>query len=817
MRQTRATVRLAAFAALLAGACGPRGGTPDAGDGDVPDGPPCDLTIGPADRISLDGTWAAAVRTRVPGGDWTLYEPLGDVTVPGWYFPFPRFPTSDRDVQLTYRRRVEWPARWGCVPAAESGLRALVELDSADYAASVRLDRRVLGTHTGYLGRFAVELPWGASGDVVVDLDDLVRDVDRRGGMEAFPHVSLQGADTGGWGVNPVGLPGGVRLRLVRRTYLRAAYAAVVSRDGDRATVRLGLATESFAPSGRLAAEVAVVDPSGGVIAEHTAPVVPDDRGEAFAEVEVESLAPPAPGTVGAYEARITLTSDGEIADERTVPVADRIVSLGERSLVVDGVERFARGAAIHHTYRFAPFEDGYVEGTYVAADADLERAYRDVVGQARAAGVEWLRLGHIVPDPLFFRVAREEGVFVAQDLPLHWNTDFDALPPDEIARQARELVWRVAAEPAVALVSLHNEAEFLEDDAGEIETCQQLIDDLHDVARAVAPHLVAVGCSGCRATARFPPDDAYPVADAISDAHAYYGSWWSPSHGWASIPSRVAGLVDGATRPVLWSEMGNGWTRHYVYLAALESDLEPASPPELAALRRSLEPWLVAPDGRQLDLAQFYALAYCYEELGTPLAELEACVAATLAERTDADHIAWARAYFLGDRLAVEGDPADPVTAGVLVAAHWLAAQIFASRWQWAAGAGFLGTFAWERPENAYPAAPNGAGDLEIPTAALVRSQTIAAAANAPVAASVSRAGDGAEIRVVNDGAAATFDLELSTGGGEPWRTSLAVPARGGGAAAVPASALVGAGGRVVSVRVARGGELVAEAAFVP
>jgi hypothetical protein len=132
--------------------------------------------------VDLTGTWQAQVRLRRPGGDWGEATALGDVWVPGWYFPFPRFPTEDLDAEVVYERALTWPADWPCEPS--EGWRALVEFDSADYRAVVRLDDAALGEHVGYLERFAVPLPWQASGTLAVSLGDGVRDVESRDGVE---------------------------------------------------------------------------------------------------------------------------------------------------------------------------------------------------------------------------------------------------------------------------------------------------------------------------------------------------------------------------------------------------------------------------------------------------------------------------------------------------------------------------------------------------------------------------------------------------------------------------------------------------------
>lgn len=791
--------------ALVAWGCGQ--GAADAGPPDAADGRPVSGCAEAIRTVDLSGTWRARVRLRRPASDWGDETALGDVWVPGWYFPFPRFPTEDLDAELVYERPLAWPAAWTCDPT--EGWRALVEFDSADHRAVVRLDDAPLGEHVGYLERFAVPLPWLASGTLAVSLTDGVRDVDARGGIERYPHTTLQGVDTGGWGVNPVGLPGEVRLRLVRGAYLRAVYAAVVDQDEGETRLRVGMAVEAFAEA-PLRARIRVVEPDGGEWAQHEAPLALED-GEAFVEVGVPAL--PRAG-VGApppeHRVEVMLLVGDAVADARDAPLVNRQVALVGASLQVNGQDHFARGAAPHHLYRaLAVGTADDTPGTYVALDDDLEAAYADRLREATQAGATWIRGGQFLPDAAFLRAARRLGLLVYQDFPLTWHTDLDALPPAEIQRQLRGFLWRVAAEPAVALVATHNETEFEETDADALARVQTLLRDLQARVARTTPHLLTVACSGCRSTARFPPAPEYPIDEPISDAHGYPGSWWQPHVGYRALGAAVERLAEGP-QPVFWSEMGNGWSLHFGYLVAVDDDLEPSAP-ELAAVRRQIEAWLRGPDDRPLTLRQFYAVVRCSQTLGR--ADLAVCAAEPI-EGGDAALIAWARDYYFADRWRVEGAPADPLVAGALISAHWLAAQIFESRWQWAQGAGLLGVIAWERPENAFPFR-SAAG--RVPAAALDRARDILAAANAPVAASMAVVGDGLEVRLVNDGAAASVDLRLWAGDAEVWTGTHDLPARGGDTlriAPAPGGAL---DGRVLRLEVSVAGALVSEARLQP
>ena len=765
---------------------------------------------------SLDGPWSASARKRTPGADWSEPTDLGEVSVPGWFFPFPRFPSAGEEVELTLSRQVEWPSEWDCAGHADD-YRSIVELDSADYRSRVRFSGTELAVHDGYLGRFGVQLPPAVSGELEVVLTDAVYDADAQGGIEAFPHKTLQGVDTGGWGVNPVGLPGDVRLRLVRGVYLRNAYAAAMSRNGDVTRVRIGVDTETvingFSALGAVRVRIANAD--GKELVDESEPVVLDDRGETFFDLDVPGLPDVSIGEHGEASVEVRLECGEALCDARTVPLINRRVALESTSLQINGVDHFARGAGIHHNYRFMPFDDGeYAQGTWVSLDDGLEKRYSDRLDETVSAGAQWLRPGHFLPDPVFLRTVRSKGMLAYQDFPLHWNTDFASLTKDEILRQFREFLWRVAAEPAVAIVAGHNEAEFGEGLASDLQLCQEVIDELLKTAKEVAPHLVMVGCSGCKGTAQFPGNPQFPVADVISDAHSYFGSWWQPHTAYLELPERVAEISNTSELPTLWSEMGNGWTRHFGYLAALEDELEPSSPQTLVQLRAELESWLKAPDGTPLTLRQFYALLYCVSDLGTPRQGAKECVQETIEMWSDSQFISWARARWFADRAAVEGYPSDPAHTGALVAAHWLASQIFESRWQWAQKSGFLAVIPWERGENAFPMAP--LGPVPVPEAAIDRSREILAAANAQVGLSLRNLDGGIEIRLVNDGPATEVELKAYVDGAQKLSMVQPVPAQGGAEGVVAADKLTGLAGKIIRVEVIRDAANVSEASLV-
>lgn len=183
----------------------------DCGQQPPPPAPPQPTLPGAGQVVSLDGPWRLTARINL-GSGWREL-PAREVQVPGYAFPFNA--KQPAEAELIFERPL-------AVPPDLARHRIVVELDSVDYFAAVELvdeqgGVRPLGEHQGYCGRFAVDLGRAPTGSLRVRVRDRW---ERATALEQHPRATVQGIDPTGWGVNPMGILGSVRLRAVGNTHV---------------------------------------------------------------------------------------------------------------------------------------------------------------------------------------------------------------------------------------------------------------------------------------------------------------------------------------------------------------------------------------------------------------------------------------------------------------------------------------------------------------------------------------------------------------------------------------------------------------------
>jgi hypothetical protein len=734
---------------------------------------------------SLDGSWHLLVRKRVAGAAWGSPLHDGPVQVPGSFYLGRE--DEELEFQLAFSRRLELPAAWACAPAL--GFHALAEFDSVDYWATVALDGEVLGRHTGYLGRFAVDLGARVSGELQVEASDLrqkmagVHDASDIANATT-PRRTVQAVEPSNWGMNVAGILESTRLRLVGPLYLRNAFAATLE-AGSPATVRVGAELVALA-AGPLEAEVRyeLLGPTGAVVAEGDFVVAAPTLAAGEAHAAVADVAVPSLGE--ATRVRVTVAVAGTVSDLREEAFVRRRVAVQENRLLVDGAPEFAGGPGAYVTARALPLDtlDRAADFTGYVADAALLATRSDALGAAvRQTHARWLRLAHFVPVRLVHERLAASGLLLYQDFPLTWLVDWDALDEAEILAQLEEFVWRVSAQPAVAVVALHNEPEVDQTDPRRLQRAQRLIEQMIARTRQLAPQLVVIGSSGGAGTAAFPGDKGYPVDDDLLDVHRYLNSVWNSLFGYRQIPEAIAELAArGGGRPVLWSEGGAAYDTHLGYLMLLTDEIEPANPPQAAAVRASIEGTLIFA-GQRLSLREFYAGVSCLFHEGVSRSDLpavQACIAGHVAARDDRLLIERAQDFFFAHRVRALAPPdANPVVTWRRVVADWLATQFFEARIQWLQGGDLVGYLPWDQAQLGYPMDLLPVTELfaQFADGTDCRSDTraIIAAAHAPRAVYVRTlvAGTGAEVLLLNSGVAAEATLKVEVGGVE--RTAIA------------------------------------------
>lgn len=763
-------------------------------------------------QAPLDGPWRLAARFGQVGGGWGPPVLDEEVQVPGIYYP--PWPEGDQTLQLRYERPLEVPAAWRGAPAGD--WHVLLELDSVDYRAAVSLGDADLGSHEGYLGRFALDLGGRTQGTLQVVAEDLRQDFDV---LESVERKTVQGIDPTAWGINVAGILEPVRLRLVGPLYLRNAFAATL-RAGDPARVRLAAELVSLR-GGPLDATVGyeIVGPAGEVLAggEYPAPDVTLQPGEAVAALHDLDLSGLPQGDV--LTVRLAARFGERNSDARTASLLNRRVEASGGRLLINGVPTFVKGAGVYFTARLLPKATPEDLPGYEADRALYRQRCEQLAVATREVGASWVRPAHHVPPRPFHQQMLAGGVLVAQDFPLMWATDYQSLPEDEIMRQLDEWIWRVAAEPAVALVSLHNEAEMRQPDPARLERTQRLLGRMITRVRELAPHLVVVGASGGRSTSRFPPDPDYGVDDDVQDVHNYLNSIWSPLFGYRELPWAIERLAQSDGRPVLWSELGAVFTEHFAYLILLTDRIVVDDPPGMTTLRRIVEDNLVVGETRY-SLPQLYAAVSCMKYEQVAAGDLSDCMAEQLATRDDAFLIQRARDYFFADRAQADG-PADgePLVTLMHIAASWLAAQMLEARMIWLRGGELAGYFPWDQPGLGYPMSLSTSRDLSQifgeaadPERWRPGTRALVAAANAPrtLYARTATPGEDVEVFLINDAEETDASVDVAIAGTVLASYPVRLAASAVTPLTVPAALAAQRSGSVAELRLLVGGQQV-------
>lgn len=779
---------------------------PDGGDPGGWNPPPVDARL-----VTLDDPFELSVRSREGQGQWGAPVELGPVTVPGFYYlPF-HGENRALEYELTFRRAIQLPASWA--GAHSAGFHPLVEFESADYFCEAEIEDPQggtfpLGTHQGYIGRFGFEMGQLEAGTLVVrtrDIRQSTEDVE----VEEVARTTVQGIDPTGWGINVTGLIEPVHLRLVGPLYLRNAYVAALV-PGDPAMVRFGIEIVPWI-SGHFEARLDFeIQADGTTVASGSFDVsataeAPGRPVAVFHQADLVGLPIWQPGE-SALEANMRLIHQGTITDVRTVYLYNRRLTIESNRFRLGDRPVFLRGGGVYVTSRLLPVHPDATTEPYQADRTHLEGALRHLAESLVEVHADLVRPAHHVPVRPFHQTMRAHGLLVYQDFPLHWNTDYEVLEQDEILRQLDEFLWRVAAEPAVVMVALHNEPE-IHDTSGERTRTRDLIQAMIARTREMAPHLVVVGASGCRGTAVFPPDNDLPVPDDVVDAHSYLASHWQPFTGFDQIGEHAGRLAETDGRPATWSEMGGGWARHFDYLLSLDDAIIEDE------RTQALEEWFQVA-GVQLTVRQAYALISCRHFDQVPDAQLADCIEAQAVETNDPLLVARAKDYYFKDRMEIlRPEVADPLRWRRRISASWLAAQLYESRLLHLTGGAMGCTVPWDNLlDLGFPAAIDWLGQRITETAPDTRAILAVACAHRTVYARSIQHGQPLPVAVLNDVEAFTGTVAVRVETTPILSREIDVAAHSAALVEVPWSALAGYTGRIVTIELQIGGSPVAK-----
>jgi beta-galactosidase/beta-glucuronidase len=459
------------------------------------------------DWRSLNGIWqfayddaASGERRGLPSGRRALPE---RIVVP-FTFEAPLSGIGDGDVRHVHEH--VWYRHTFRVDPGWRGKRILLHFGAVDWRTTVWLNGVKLGDHQGGYEPFTFDITpalraKGAQRLVVAVYDPV------RGRMGASIPRGKQSYHTDPrhkWFTRATGIWQSVWLEPVAATRIDGVRA-----NGDPATGRLSLATTVAGPGGGQVD--ATVSLNGTRVATAAARV--GAGGVATVAPVVESARLWSPEDPALYDVELTLSQGGRVVDRVRTYGAFRTIAVSGRQILLNGRPYFLRGALVH----------GYwPDGVYTAPS---DAALRADVQQAKAFGLNTLRMHLKVEDPRFYYWADRLGILVVQDMPSS-RTLMTPTYRSNYEREWRDMITNLESHPSIAWFVAINE------NWGRPPGYFQ--DSLVRIAHRLDPTRPVTDASGW---------NRRPIGD-ITDIHAY---------GTRPIDS----LVADDTKPQWISEMG--------------------------------------------------------------------------------------------------------------------------------------------------------------------------------------------------------------------------------------------------------------------
>ncbi|MGC9360024.1 MAG: glycoside hydrolase family 2 protein [Anaerolineae bacterium] len=472
--------------------------------------------------LNLNGIWEFA---RDPGRSG-IARGLADVDALPDEIQVPFCPESDLSgightdfmPAVWYRRQVRLPDDW------QDG-RVLLHIGACDHDTRIWVNGQMVGHHRGGYTPVSVEVTRALRrGDNVITI--LAED-DTRSPLQATGKQCPRFASYGCFYTRTTGIWQTVWLELVPCTYVSdlrvtpdlAAGAMRVEADlgGD---VGHGTMSVNALLDGELVAEgsVAYAGTRAGLVLR-----IPDPQAWG-------------PGHPVLYDLEVTLTTDARSRDVIASYAGMRDVSLGPRSILLNGEPVFQR----------LVLDQGfYPDGIYTAPSDD---ALRRDIEISMAAGFNGARFHQKVFEPRSLYWADRLGYLVWDEFP-SWGLDLtDATVLAGFVQQWLEVMRRDASHPSVVGWCPNNETK-VQDDPETIRT-------LYRVSKAVDPSRPVIDTSGYVHV----ETDVFDVHDYEQDPEAFashYAPMASGGDAYVRVPESSAPYVG---QPYFVSEYGGIW-----------------------------------------------------------------------------------------------------------------------------------------------------------------------------------------------------------------------------------------------------------------
>jgi beta-glucuronidase len=416
--------------------------TPQAVAVDVPT-PGALYRNGPSGRYLLGGPW----NLRADPGDQGLKARWQRArSLAGWSpTTVPNAANAGDFSESSYLGSVDWYRKDFRAPHAPHGSRWILRFESVNFRATVWLNGKMIGAHTGAYLPF--EIP--AAGINRTGVNRLVVRVDSRRGAFDVPSLTTRrdGRFTGGWW-NYAGILREVYLRQVKRFDFKDVLVRT-RLPCHQCAARIDV-TATVANLGRQDALATVEGAAARQPLGFHAGVVPGGGERRFkASLRLENPRLWSPGNPSLYKVRLLVSRNGgEVVQRYSVRIGIRKISVSNTGqLLINFRPVSLRGASMH--------EDDAVAGA--ALQPDMIRANVDLL---RDLGATMTR-SHYPLHPLTLELADRYGIGVWSEIPVYQMQDMlfrNARVRRQSVGMLRGLIERDRSHPSVLVWSVGNE-----------------------------------------------------------------------------------------------------------------------------------------------------------------------------------------------------------------------------------------------------------------------------------------------------------------------------------------------------------------------
>lgn len=331
--------------------------------------------------------------------------------------------------QLQYYEGTVWYARHFEIGKVQSGHRLYLYFGAVSYRCIIYLNGKRIASHEGGFTPFQVEV----TGDVIEGDNFLTVEVSNRRSVDAIPAMSFDWWNYGG-------ITRDVMFVSVPDTYIKDYMVQLDKNAPD--VINANVRMSSQVPAGSY---VTVSIPELKV----SKSISLDKDGYGEASFRVKKFQRWSPDSPKLYDVRLAYTGGGSSAEEDAVSeqIGFRNISVDGTRVLVNGKPTFMCCVSFHEEI---PQRMGRA---YSEADASM------LLSEAKALGVNMVRLAHYPQNEYIVRMAERMGIILWQEIPVWQGIDFEnAATMEKALRMFSEMLYRDKNRCAVGFWGVANE-----------------------------------------------------------------------------------------------------------------------------------------------------------------------------------------------------------------------------------------------------------------------------------------------------------------------------------------------------------------------